>query len=83
MTETDWLDGNNEYLAASLHWLRHTIITWVERTLGYAVARAYAGHADSGGETGATTTYIRATVQEVAAALAAMTAEPDPHAPVP
>jgi SpoVK/Ycf46/Vps4 family AAA+-type ATPase len=22
MTETDWLDGNNEYLAASLHWLR-------------------------------------------------------------
>ncbi len=22
MTETDWLDGNNDYLAASLHWLR-------------------------------------------------------------
>jgi len=22
MTETDWFDGNNEYLAASLHWLR-------------------------------------------------------------
>jgi hypothetical protein len=61
----------------STHWLRHTTLTWVERNFGYAVARAYAGHAD-GGETGATTTYIRASVQEVAAALAAMTGEAHP-----
>jgi hypothetical protein len=27
------------------HWLRHTALTWVERHHGYAVARAYAGHA--------------------------------------
>ena len=32
----------------SAHWLRHTTLTWVERRFGYAVARAYAGHTDSG-----------------------------------
>ena len=32
----------------STHWLRHTTLTWVERNFGYAVARAYAGHADTG-----------------------------------
>jgi hypothetical protein len=26
----------------STHWLRHTTLTWVERTYGHAVARAYA-----------------------------------------
>ena len=31
----------------STHWLRHTTLTWVERNFGYAVARAYAGHADN------------------------------------
>ncbi len=62
------------------HWLRHTTLTWVERTFGYGVARAYAGHTDSGGETGTTTTYIRASVQEIAAALAALTGEPHPLA---
>ena len=34
----------------STHWLRHTTLTWVERNFGYAVARAYAGHTDSGGD---------------------------------
>ncbi|WP_196814515.1 site-specific integrase [Nocardia sp. BMG111209] len=29
------------------HWLRHTTATWVERNFGFAVARAYAGHAES------------------------------------
>lgn len=62
----------------STHWLRHTTLTWVERSFGYAVARAFAGHTDSGSEAGATTTYIRASVQEVAAALAALTAESHP-----
>jgi integrase/recombinase XerC len=36
----------------STHWLRHTTLTWVERNFGYAVARAYAGHTDSGGDMG-------------------------------
>jgi integrase/recombinase XerC len=64
----------------STHWIRHTTLTWVERNFGYAVARAYAGHTDSGGETGATSTYVRASLPEVAAALAALTGEPHPLA---
>ena len=61
----------------SMHWLRHTTLTWVERTYGHAVARAYAGHTDGGGE-GSTTTYVRASLQEVAAALAGLTGEDHP-----
>jgi len=64
----------------SAHWLRHTILTWVERNFGYAVARAYAGHNDSGGDLGSTATYVRADIQEVASALAALTCEPHPLA---
>jgi integrase/recombinase XerC len=63
----------------SMHWLRHTTLTWVERNFGYAVARAYAGHTDGDGA-GATSTYVRASVSEVAAALAALTGEPHPLA---
>ncbi len=59
---------------------RHTTLTWVERNFGYAVARAYAGHADGGSETGVTATYVRASTHEVAAALAALTEEPHPLA---
>jgi integrase len=62
----------------STHWLRHTTLTWVERNFGYAIARAFAGHTDSGGDAGTTTTYVRASLQEVAAALAALTGEPHP-----
>jgi integrase/recombinase XerC len=62
----------------STHWLRHTTLTWVERNFGYAVARAFAGHTDSGGDAGATTTYVRATIEEVAAAVAALTGEQHP-----
>ncbi|WP_433869260.1 tyrosine-type recombinase/integrase [Saccharopolyspora sp. CA-218241] len=66
----------------STHWLRHTTLTWVERHFGYAVARAYAGHTDNtGGDSGTTTTYIRASLHEIAAALAALTGEPHPLAP--
>lgn len=65
----------------STHWLRHTTLTWVERNYGYAVARAYAGHTDNGGgDAGTTTTYIRATIHEIAAALATLTGEPHPLA---
>jgi integrase len=63
----------------STHWLRHTTLTWVERGFGYAVARAYAGHSLSANDA-VTTTYVRATIHEVAAALAALTAEPHPLA---
>ena len=66
----------------STHWIRHTILTWVERNFGYAVARAYAGHNDSSHNAGTTTTYVRATIHEVAAALAALTGEPHPLAAV-
>jgi len=60
---------------------RHTTLTWVERNFGFAVAHAYAGHADGGGDTGtATSTYVRATLTEVATALAALTGEPHPLA---
>jgi integrase len=62
----------------STHWLRNTTLTWVERHFGYGVARAYAGHTDSTGP--ATTTYIKANLQAVATALAAMTGQPHPHA---
>ena len=64
----------------STRWLRHTTLTWVERNFGYAVAHAYAGHTDGAGDGSATSTYVRASVQEVAAALAALTGEPHPLA---
>jgi integrase len=57
----------------STHWLRHTTLTWVARQFGYGIARAYAGHTGA-----ATTTYINASLQDVATALAAMTGEPHP-----
>jgi hypothetical protein len=63
----------------STHWLRHTTLTWVERQFGYAVAQAYAGHMS--GDASVTATYVRATLHEVAAALAALTGEPHPLAP--
>ena len=66
----------------STHWLRHTTLTWVERNFGYAVARAYAGHTDSTGHAGTTATYVRASLPEIAAALAALTSEPHPLAAV-
>jgi integrase len=62
----------------STHWLRHTTLTWVERHFGYGIARAYAGHTDTTGP--ATTTYIKASLHDVATALAAMTGQPHPLA---
>ncbi|HEY6495424.1 MAG TPA: hypothetical protein VIZ43_19265 [Trebonia sp.] len=65
----------------STHWIRHTTLTWVERNFGYAVAHAYAGHTDGKGDMGsATSTYVRATLAEVAMALSALTGEPHPLA---
>ena len=64
----------------STHWLRHTTLTWVERNFGFAVAHAYAGHTDGGGDGSSTSTYVRANLHEVAAALAALTGEHHPLA---
>jgi integrase len=68
----------------STHWIRHTILTWVERRFGFAVAQAYAGHqnASQGARAmGATGTYVRAGLPEVATALSVLTGEPHPFAP--
>jgi site-specific recombinase XerC len=63
----------------STHWLRHTTLTWVERTCSYAVARAYAGHAGDG-DAGTTMTYVRAQIEDIATALSVLTGEPHPLA---
>ncbi|WP_433664766.1 tyrosine-type recombinase/integrase [Nocardia sp. CA-128927] len=60
----------------TIHWLRHTTLRWVDRNFGASVAKAYAGHTDRRG--GATAIYTRAHIEEVAAALAALTGEPHP-----
>ncbi|MGW6729596.1 tyrosine-type recombinase/integrase [Nocardia sp. NPDC055029] len=64
----------------STHWLRHTVLTWVERNFGYAVARAYAAHAIQYTPGGATLTYVRASIHEVAEALSALSNELHPLA---
>ena len=64
----------------SMHWIRHTVLTWVERNFGFAVAQAYAGHEDHGRGGRAMATYIRAGIPEVATALAVLTGEPHPLA---
>jgi integrase/recombinase XerC len=68
----------------STHWIRHTILTWVERRFGFAIAQAYAGHqnaAQGARAMSSTGTYVRAGLPEVATALAVLTGEPHPLAP--
>jgi integrase/recombinase XerC len=64
----------------SAHWIRHTTLTWVERNFGFATAQAYAGHEDHGRGGKAMATYVRASLPEVATALAALTGEDHPLA---
>jgi integrase/recombinase XerC len=64
----------------STHWIRHTTLTWVERHFGFATAQAYAGHEDHGRGGKAMATYIRASLPEIATALAALTGEDHPLA---
>lgn len=64
----------------STHWIRHTTLTLVERNFGYAIARAYAGHTDSGSDAGITSTYVRASIHEIASALSVLTGEAHPLA---
>ncbi len=67
----------------SMHWIRHTTLTWVERNFGFATAQAYAGHEDHGRGGKAMATYVRAGLPEVATALAALTGEDHPLATSP
>ncbi|WP_109524662.1 MULTISPECIES: tyrosine-type recombinase/integrase [Nocardia] len=70
-----WVEQHN----VTIHWLRHTTLTWVDRRFGMPVSKAYAGHSDNAG--GATTLiYTRAGIPEVARALAELTGEPHPCA---
>ncbi|WP_280188732.1 MULTISPECIES: tyrosine-type recombinase/integrase [Nocardia] len=62
----------------SIHWLRHTTTTWVERHYGPAVASEFARHSHTG--SGTTGIYTTATINEVAAAVAHLTGEPHPLA---
>lgn len=61
----------------SPHFLRHTAGASVERMAGYAVAKAFLGHTFGGD---ATSTYIKASEQEVARAVSALTGEEHPLA---
>lgn len=67
----------------STHWIRHTTLTWVERTHGYATAQAFAGHASAASMNmaGTTATYVKASIHDVAMALSALTNEPHPLSP--
>ena len=56
--------------------LRHTAITAVGRLAGYPVAQAFAGHAPPS----VTGTYLHATIDDVATAIAALTGLPHPLA---
>ncbi len=62
----------------SMHWIRHTVLTWVERHFGFATAQAYAGHEEHGRGGKTMATYVRAGLPEVATALAALTGESHP-----
>lgn len=69
-----WADAKG----VTVHWLRHTTLTFVERVCGEAVARRYAAHRDPG--TTATPIYTKATLVECAEALVVLTGQPHPLA---
>lgn len=68
----------------SSHWIRHTILQWVERNFSYAIARRYGGHdrraSSDRSSVGSTIVYVKATLEEVAAALSILTGEDHPLA---
>ena len=72
--ETLWkrLGKNLPWVSAqsiSGHYLRHTVLTWVDRTSGHSVARAYAGH--SAGDT--TDSYTKVGFSEIVNAHSSIT----------
>jgi integrase len=60
----------------SAHVLRHTAITAVGRLAGYPVAQSFAGHAPPS----ITGTYLHATIEDIATAIAVLTGLPHPLA---
>jgi integrase len=58
----------------SAHWIRHTTLTWVERTSGMATAAKYARHANAT----VTGDYTEADIIELAKALEKLTGIPHP-----
>jgi integrase len=56
------------------HYLRHTVLTWVDRTSGHSVARAYAGH--SAGDT--TDSYTKVDFAEIVNAHSSITGKLHP-----
>lgn len=67
-----------EDLGLSSHWMRHYAITNVEQTAGYATAAAFAGHRLV---RGATASYVRVGLPEVAGAFSRLWGELHPCAP--
>ena len=68
------------------HWIRHTILTWVERRFGFAVATSPPEHHGRRRQARTrhvrlTGTHVRAGLPEVATALCVLTGEPHPLAP--
>lgn len=78
--QLSWVRREN----VSAHWIRHTILRWVERTFGYPIARKYGGHErkQRGGQEkiGTTIVYVAATLEEVAAAHSILTGDLHPLA---
>ncbi|MCZ2826053.1 MULTISPECIES: tyrosine-type recombinase/integrase [unclassified Modestobacter] len=66
-----------EDLGVSSHWMRHYAITSVEQVAGYATAAAFAGHRLV---RGATASYVKVGLPEVAAAFSRLWGEPHPCA---
>ncbi|MGA6205494.1 tyrosine-type recombinase/integrase [Nocardia testacea] len=69
-----WADAKG----VTVHWLRHTTLTYVERHYGEAIARRYAAHKNTG--LSATPIYTTASLPECAEALSALTGQPHPLA---
>lgn len=69
-----WADAKG----VTVHWLRHTTLTYVERHYGEAIARRYAAHKNPG--LSATPIYTTASLPECAEALSALTGQPHPLA---
>ncbi|MFI2228701.1 tyrosine-type recombinase/integrase [Nocardia testacea] len=67
-----------EAKGVTVHWLRHTTLTYVERHYGEAIARRYAAHKNPG--LSATPIYTAASLPECAEALSALTGQPHPLA---
>lgn len=66
-----------EDLGVSSHWMRHYAISSIEQIAGYATAAAFAGHRLV---RGATASYVKVGLPEVAAAFSRLWGEPHPCA---